>query len=412
MKLDPSKLARQKQIARTFWQQGGIGSFLAATGFGKSFTAILIIKSLQRKFPGLTTLVVVPSDYLRDQWRGLIKSFGLSRIRVDTVHSMVKESGRVDFVILDEMHSYTSPVFSNIFDVINYTYLLGMTATMREDPERNRLLHEKCPVFDEVTLKECLEKGWVSPFVIYNYGLNLNEEDRWYYDNLSGKFNRAFAVFGHDLKLAFKCLEKKKVREAYAKKIKWDPGRVAGAAANMSKNMSERKEFLYNHPLLLDAGVGIVNYLGDDRKIITFGQSTDFADRMTQALGPGRSMSYHSKMGATEIDGKVYRGKKLKNKVIELFETNEIRVINTAESLDQGTDIEDIDTSLVCSGTSSVLQALQRTGRDIRVKEGKLACEINLFLRNTQSEKWLRKRQRKHPRKTIKYISDINEIAL
>lgn len=414
MKIDPSRLARQKEIAKKFWDAGGIGSFLAATGFGKTYTALMIVHALQLKFPNLPVLVAVPSDYLRDQWRSRIKELGLPNVRVDTVHMLVGESNKTGLLILDELHSYTSPVFSTIFDVVDYKYLLGMTATLREDPERNQIIHEKAPVFDEVTLQECLDKGWVSPFVVYNYGLELTETERRYYQDLSGKFNKAFGIFGHNLQTAFKCLNDDLYCRRYAKKIKWDPGAVKGQAANMSKNMSKRKQFLYNYPPLIDVAEEIIDTYGEGRKIITFSQSTKAVDKLTERLNTEevRSMGYHSNLTTMQIEGEDYSGKDLKNKVKDLYESGQIDIINAAKALDQGVDIEDIDMSLVCSGTSSILQAIQRTGREIRAKKGKRACEINLYIRETQSEKWLRKRQRKHPQTTLKYISNINEIVL
>lgn len=412
MKLDPSRLKRQKEIAKRWWEAGGVGSFLAATGFGKTYTALITIDAMRRKFPDLSIAVAVPSDYLRDQWKTRLASQKIYNVNVDTVHSFVNAGpAQVDMLVLDEMHAYTSPVFSTIFDLLDYRYLLGMTATLRDDTDRNQILHAKCPIFDEVTLAECLKNGWVAPFQIYNYGLTLSEQEMRYYKDLSGKFNKAFGLFGHDLNLAFSCLNDPLVRRRYAKQKGWDPKRLVGTAANMVRNMKERKEFLYHYHGLFTHAKQIIDAHGDNRKIITFSQSTESADRMSELLGD-RAMSYHSNLTATEINGEKYTGKALKDKIIELYNDGVIDTLNTAKALDQGVDIEDIDMSLVCSGTSSALQALQRTGRQIRAKEGKRACEINMYIRDTQSEKWLRKRQRKHPRLTINYISDLNEIAL
>lgn len=414
MNIDPKRLARQQQIGKKFWEQGGKGSFLAATGFGKTYTALLIIYALQRRFPTLKTTVAVPSDYLRDQWRERLKAKRLDNVKVDTVHMIVKNNHDTDFLILDEMHSYTSPVFSGIFEVVNYKFILGMTATLREDPERNQIIHQHMPVFDEVTLQECLDNGWVSPFIVYNYGLELTDTERRYYKDLSGKFNKAFGLFGHNLGTAFKCLNDDLYCKKYADRIGWNPGAVKGQAATMSRNMSERKQFLYNYPALAETAKYIIDQYGEGRKIITFSQSTDAVDHLTNLLikDGHQAMSYHSNLDTVEIDGVEYSGKDLKNKVKELYEGGQIDILNTAKALDQGVDIEDIDMSLVCSGTSSILQAVQRTGRGIRAKNGKRACEVNLFIRDTQSEKWLRKRQRKHPQTTLKYISNINEIVL
>lgn len=415
MKIDRSKLERQKQIGREFWQRGGIGSFLAATGFGKSFTAILVIMALQRRYPSLFTLVVVPSGYLKQQWESLLAEHRIYRVVVKTVQSITgqhRKQAKVDFMILDEMHAYTSPVFSEIFDCINYRWLLGMTATLDDRRGNTELLHQKCPVFHTVSLEECLKKGWIAPFSVFNLGLELSEQSRTEYELISGIFNHNFGLFGHNLGLTFKCLGDPKFRTKFANQRGWDPGRVAGTAKKAVKAMNERKDFLNNHPALIDAATKILHRYGDQRKFITFSQNSAFADRLTKNITQLKAVSYHNDIKSRTIGGVKYSGKKLRKKLIELYNKGQIDVVNAVKSLDQGTNIEAIDSSIVCSGPSSFLQAVQRTGRITRKLPDKRACEINLYFKRTQSEKWLKKRQQKHPASTIKHISDINEIVL
>ena len=411
MKLDPVRLERQKQVVRGFWATGGRGSFLAATGFGKSLVAIMAIMMFRKRHPDEPVVICVPSDYLRHQWRELMKEHKLTEVYVNTVHTLVKRPCRAGLLILDEMHSYSSPVFSGIFRSVNYSFVLGMTATLSDDEERDQILHDRCPIFDEISLKECLDNGWVSPFVIYNYGIDLNPDDRIYYDEITGKFNRYMATFGFSLKEMYACLGDLLYRKRYARGIKgMTPEKLVVYAVQANNAMQERKGFLYNHEDIADHAVRIINRHGKGKKIITFSQTSAFCEMLTSRLGT-RSNSYHTNLTPQIIGGKKYSGKKLKTRIMESFIEGEIDVLNTAKALDQGVDIPDIDMSLVCSGSSSVRQSIQRTGRNIRMKEGKRAVEINLYLRDTQSEKWLRKRQRKHPRSTIKYIFDINEIT-
>jgi len=87
---------------------------------------------------------------------------------------------------------------------------------------------------------------------------------------------------------------------------------------------------------------------------------------------------------------------------------DKIRVINTAKSLDEGFDISGIELAIICSGTSSERQDLQRTGRAIRYSDGKLGMIINLYIKNTQDEKWLKARQKKN--ENIVYVKNIDEI--
>jgi superfamily II DNA or RNA helicase len=415
MKFDQQRLNRQKSIVNKWMQQcDGIGGFIAATGFGKTIVGMIAVKYLRNRGFNGKFAVIVPSTYLVEQWQDRLNSFGLeNNVDIITVQTIINwtQMRSYQFVILDELHSYTAEKFRKVFELLDYAFLLGMTATLQEDEERRELIDMYCPIFDEVPLSECLKKGWVSEFVVYNLGIELNGEHRKQYLQLSEKFNKGFAVFGHELPFVFQCLNSNSVCQKHARDLNWDPQRVKIAAVNLVRNMTARKNMLYNYYGIHQKAIEILETF-DDRKIITFNQSTDFADALTGYF-PGQAMSYHSNVTELKIDGKwVKTKKKIRTHIMERFEQGEFRILNTAKALDQGMDIADIDMSLICSGTASVLQAQQRTGRNIRYKPGKQAIEVNLFIRETQSEKWLQKRLKKHPKHTIKYIYEINEIVI
>jgi len=72
-----------------------------------------------------------------------------------------------------------------------------------------------------------------------------------------------------------------------------------------------------------------------------------------------------------------------------------IRVIHTSKALDEGKDVPALEMALILSSSSAERQDLQRSGRAIRWVEGKQALVINLYIRDTQDERWLRERQKK-----------------
>jgi len=137
-----------------------------------------------------------------------------------------------------------------------------------------------------------------------------------------------------------------------------------------------------------------------DVPTITFSESVKFADELTKACFPW-AVSYHSKIGK-------YR----KVKAIEEFndKKSDIKVISTARALDEGFDIQDVTLAIVCSGTSTSRQDLQRTGRAIRFAPGKTGLIVNLYIKETQDEKWLRNRQKKTINAThVESIKQIKE---
>jgi superfamily II DNA or RNA helicase len=99
-----------------------------------------------------------------------------------------------------------------------------------------------------------------------------------------------------------------------------------------------------------------------------------------------------------------------KQMAIENFKDprSDIKVISTARALDEGFDIQGVSMAIVCSGTSTSRQDLQRTGRAIRWAPGKTGLMINLYIADTQDEKWLRQRQKKTINAT--HVNSVKEI--
>ena len=117
-------------------------------------------------------------------------------------------------------------------------------------------------------------------------------------------------------------------------------------------------------------------------RTITFSESVDFANAITEQL-PLESVAYSSKMPA-----------KKRQQALEQFNTGKARIINTARALDEGFDVPGVELAIISSGSSSPRQDVQRTGRAIRFVEGKVGYIVNLYMPDTQDEKWMRKRQK------------------
>jgi len=116
-------------------------------GFGKTSISLYIISKLQKK-----TLVIVHKDFLLKQWRERIEQFlpdariGLVKAKVIDIEDKdivvgslqslsMKEydKGTFDefgFMIADECHHLSSEVFSRALQKINCRYSLGLSATM------------------------------------------------------------------------------------------------------------------------------------------------------------------------------------------------------------------------------------------------------------------------------------------
>jgi superfamily II DNA or RNA helicase len=98
----------------------------------------------------------------------------------------------------------------------------------------------------------------------------------------------------------------------------------------------------------------------------------------------------------------------LKQKVINDFEDGKFKVLCTAKALDEGFNVEGIEMAIICSGTSKLRNRIQRMGRTLRFKPGKVARVINLYIKDSQEESWLRKSQKGEG--NIEWIDSIDQI--
>lgn len=388
--------ARQHGIVQKWGKDyNGRGTFLAATGFGKTRTMILAAKKTLGSNQDRTCIVIVPTLYLKEQWEMELLKHNVPNTKVYVINTAVTLTLKCSLLILDEIHLYNSKVFGNIFTTVKYTWVIGATATLDESKEF--ILQRYAPVFERISLEECLHNGWVSDFVIYNLGIELADEDKETYETLTTKFNKHFSFFQHDLKIAMDCMNVEEFRSAYSISTGIPSKVLLIHAIQFMRVMRERKEFIYEYAGKLAVVKELIARF-PERRIITFSQTINFADLITSNLGD-ISISYHSKIGA-----------KLKREALRRFRdvNNKVRVINTAKSFDLGVDFPFVDMSVVLASNSTTTQALQRVGRIIRAEDQKRAIEVNIYIKDTQEERWVRRKQKESV--NVYYVDSIEEI--
>jgi len=89
---------------------------------------------------------------------------------------------------------------------------------------------------------------------------------------------------------------------------------------------------------------------------------------------------YHSKLSDKE-----------RQVVLESFKKNNHPLI-TVDALNEGLNVVDVDSAICAAGASTDLENIQRLGRILRPQEGKKAVFINLYVPDTQEEKWILKK--------------------
>jgi superfamily II DNA or RNA helicase len=308
------------------------------------------------------------------------------------INSAVKETHDVNLLILDEIHNYATSVFGAVFQQVSYKKILGLTATITRQDGNDYILRQKAPIVATVTLEEALRAGYVSPFRVLNVPVYLNDNDREEYQKLSKQFSYYFSKFGNDFGQAMNCLKSEQACENFSRRSAGDADQVRVWAINFNRNMAKRKKMLYMNQSKVDEVYRLCTEL--QLKTITFSESVDFAEAVTSRLPD--SISYSSKLPV-----------KKRRAALSGFSDGTYRIINTARALDEGFDVPGVELAIISSGSSSPRQDVQRTGRAIRFVEGKVGYIVNLYMPDTQDQKWMEKRQKNST--NIQYVQSLDQ---
>lgn len=444
-KLDKSKYIKQLRMI-VDWFKTCQGTIIAPTGCGKTIIASIAIAKMIRWYPDKKALVVVPGIDLKEQWEGIMKMFGLSdNVEVIVINSLLlREHVECDLLIADEYHRYPSAEFSKMFTKVKYSYILGLTATIKRLDGLESLLLERAPIVGEITVEEALRKGWISEMLHINVPVFITAAERKAQSELDSQISKGTSMFGRDFKLMQNCqnLESAKAyvaaRYNYSDEdMKTKSKQLQVIALDTSRRIRTRKDFLINTRHKIEASVRLIKEL--DLKTILFSESTQFASEVAQAVGP-TAVEYHSNITSREIEVDTFKICKTENAVLKLieglseyqstpfvedgkkrwkityktkkalsgavikaqnmksFKTGDASVICTAKALDVGFDDDESQFGLEASRTSAPAQLWQRKGRVRRVfthSDGtkKIGVYVSLYIPNTQDEKWLRASQ-------------------
>ena len=361
---------RQRLCIRRWLDCNGKGIIEACTGFGKTFVAIQIIKAFYNRNTNFRVLIAVPTEVLREQWnRELAKNQLFSISKVEIFNTIVKNNYEVDLFIIDEVHLACSTVNINMFNIVKYKYVLGLTATLERLDGKDMLLYPYMSICDTVTLNDALENDWISNYRNYQVLLDVDLTDYNLYDS---NFKRFFACFNNDFKLAMSLLSDKRKLKIWCQKTGKNEGVVIGSLSQMMKYLKLRKQFVMSHAKKFEIADKIIQHRSN-KKIILFSASI----KDSEYFKSSKALILHSKQ------------KKAYNKaVIEKFNSECSGLLSTSKCADAGVDIRGLNVGIIVSGDSSKTRTTQRIGRIIRKEEGKIAEIFTLVIKGTVEESW------------------------
>lgn len=404
------------------WEQAGrIGIIEAVTGSGKTHVAIDALARLYGQDRWLSTVVLVPTLPLMDQWyEKLTKRLPDERVGriggkyreiftvpplayVITIHSALRHArgllehcwdplsgGRhKSFLIADECHHYIdAPVWKRIIQPpYEWTYRMGLSATI-EPYEVNGL----GKIVKTYTFREAHRDGLIPSFDLVNVGVDLTLPEREKYIDLSEKVSEQW----------------RRVIEEYRYELRDDPDywlfrelqRLMGKLGSgkepeierLFRLLYKRAEIHYMAENKMNlAEQAVAQFVATGRKTLVFFERIAAADwvndnvplRAAKCL-QGRLASnpqvwcrtYHSGMDRKECD-----------RVLEEFRMQKSGALLACHSLDEGVDVPDVDGAVLVASTQAARQRIQRIGRTLRRGNGcKRPIILTLFARGTGDE--------------------------
>ena len=366
-----TRTERQIEVLKKWRANNFRGIFQAATGFGKTYTAIMAIQGMVTKADIKSCLVVVPTITLKAQWEAELAKHKIKFAEVLVINTAIKQPRDYDMLVLDECHRYAADSFKRIFEVADCDYVMGLTATLEREDGLHDIILDYLQLIDQVTVDECLDNGWISPYTVYNVAVPLPDDEQIAYKKVDNSFKHFAATlgFGGD---AFRNAQKY---------LKSGSNEQRGKAAMYYNAMRKRKTICLNNSNKVEATNDIIKALGKVNGLI-FSGTTDFAEKLQEKLGD-ICMSFHSKITKKQQKDIVARFKDKRTKV---------RYLSSVQALNEGFNVPDCSIAIIAGSNSTKRTFIQQLGRVVRMQVGKQAVIVNLYTPDTQDAVWTNKR--------------------
>lgn len=306
-------------------------------------------------------IVVTSRLPVASQWRE-----ELPNTEVYIINTAAKLDAECELLIIDEAHRASAPSFSKVFN-IRYEKLLCLTATLPREEERAKVITDRAPIVYSKSIDEAPEVS--APYRVINLGVPMSAKSRARYK----VFDLMFKSANIELARVFRRTNYPSIFEMARQESKSKDSPYFHPSKRYWSGMTMRKNMLYTAPEKFEAVKQILRAF-PQKKWIIYTKSIDFATSLREQIG---GLLYHSNMSAKE-----------REYTLEQFKSQ--KLITSVEALNEGLNIPDADGAICVSASSTELVQIQSLGRILRQKEGKQALYFNLYMEDSQEEKWVR----------------------
>lgn len=350
----------------------------AATGTGKTIIAIEWLMSI-----GVPSLIVVPTQALIFQsWAPKLREYGL--LDIGEYYAFSKHEGntmittyssamsrpelldRTNAVVLDEIHHLgaQTAIMRLLPKLKEKEFVLGLSSVPERRDEAHELFLKEFPICFELNLGEALRSGIVAPIEVVRVGSEMTGEERNKYEKNTQLIQRAFRVCGSNIASWTSCFDPN--TRQYV-------GRLGMLALNRRKKLLSQVEskkaqalrVIKSHP---------------NERVIVFSESVQAVEEIK------RFLTEH------QIGCETYHSQVEPWRRIEILEDwgRKYDVLLSCRALEEGLDVKEVAIGVLISSGASKRQFIQRIGRVVRQKEGKLARFYVLYCPATVEESYLK----------------------
>jgi superfamily II DNA or RNA helicase len=258
---------------------------------------------------------------------------------VSMIHPELLDS--FNLIVLDEVHHAGSEVFSNIIHRLSDGHkVMALTATLKREDERHMIIMSKLPVVYCLDLATAMRHRLVAPIEVIPIGVDMNDRERREYTEIEKKISNV----KNALKTSNEDEEKRRLERQL--KIYINQRRI------LLSRLEAKKEAVYNialrHP---------------NERILVFSESIESIEGLKKhLLEKGvKAETYHSN-----------KPESIRDLIFKRWGT-EFNVLLSCRALDEGIDVPECGIAVMIASGMSVRQLVQRKGRIMRPREGKIA---------------------------------------
>jgi superfamily II DNA or RNA helicase len=358
----------QKEAIYAWTQAGCRGLLVLPTGSGKT---VLAVKAIEKQ--NCSTLVVVPTLVLLDQWRQVLSQafnieigiIGGGKEAIQPVTVSTYDSARIrarklgnlfDLLIFDEVHHLSAPSNRRVAERYIAKKRLGLTATPPKDQASLMILVELVgPKLYELGVND-LAGTHLSDFTVKTVRIPLNASEQYeytkQYDIYRGILNkRNIKIRSPRDYLRF---VQRSGRDPEARRALTARNQAMDIALNSKSKINYLKNLLKSNP---------------NEKVLMFTSRNKLVYELSKDL---------LIPAITHLTPQEER-----EEILRRFHKGDYKRIITSRVLDEGIDVPDASIAVILSGSGSNRQFVQRLGRILRKIPGKQAVMFELVSAGT-----------------------------